>query len=122
MRSAARHHTDWHAFQDWSQSPLQWSILNLGEKESCGCRDVLCIPVEVLLVEDVGVGPEGLHQALGCTIAQQFRHGTLLGDVLPEIKELCLILLRVIKVGIVEERGEVILLSPEPKALEVDEP
>ena len=89
--------------QNWSEGLFKGSVLHLSQKQFCPNGNVPRIPFKPLLVEDVGVGAEGLHEPLGSTIAEELRDGALLGDLLPEIKKSVLILLGVIEVGVINK-------------------
>tara|TARA_Y100000814_G_scaffold50857_1_gene31530 strand:+ start:189 stop:680 length:492 start_codon:yes stop_codon:yes gene_type:complete len=83
---------------------------------------VLGIPFISPAVKDVGVGAQRLHQALNGAVSEKLGHRAFLRDVLPEVEELLLLFFRVIEVGIIQEGGQIVLLPPEAKALEVDKP
>ena len=83
---------------------------------------MLEVPFIPLAVEDVGVGTERLHEALGGTVPEEFGDGALFGYIFPEIEELFLFFLGVIEVGVVEQGGEIVLLASQAQALEVNEP
>jgi len=81
---------------------------------------VLGIPFVVLVVEEVGEGAEGLHEALGGAVLENGLDRAFLTDFLPEIEHLFAILARVVHVGIVEKGGDVVFLASHTEALEVD--
>ncbi len=98
-------------FENGAENGLERGVLDLGQQELGTGRDVLRIPVDFLVVKNIGVGAQGLHEALDGAVAKEIGNGALFPDVFPEVEEFVLLLLGVIQVWVVEERGEVVLLT-----------
>ena len=110
------------SFESRPEECFQRRLCNLGHEQLRSRWDILLVPIKPLLVKEVGVGAQGLHQPLSSTITEKLGDGPLLGNLLPEIEKSVLILLGVIEVGVVNQGREIILLSPEPETLEIDDP
>ena len=99
------------ALENRAEDVFQRSVLYLSQKELGSRRDVLCVPINSLFVENKRVCTEGLHEPLNSAIAQQFRDRALFGNFLPEIKKLILVLCCVIEVWIVDKRRKIVFLT-----------
>ena len=107
--------------EDGAKGVFKRSVVDHFLEEGYGGWDVREIPLVVLIVSDVGKGTEDLHEALRSAVLENGLDGLFFTDVLPEVEELLPILGGVVHVGIVEEGGEVVFLTPHAESLEVDD-
>lgn len=82
---------------------------------------MLGVPIILVIMMKIREAPEGLHQALSCAIIEDLGDGSLFTDLFPELHEFLPVLRRVLHVRVIDERGEIVFLTPQAKALEIDE-